>query len=176
MKFEYDLKENYFSYFNLIFNVVANKKKLLRNPQSKIRKYTTSLLIYTVSILMAFVIFCFLNINLIPLLSEITAFIITFLCFLFFIFIVYYIETKKHLKKGFIEINEEGITDSDEEKELSISIKYEKIEFIYIKDDKGLIILKNDTIIIMFKMKEKEKFIQEISKKNKEVIIIDQSK
>lgn len=173
MKIKYDLTNNYLKYYNEGTGAYLIRKKLLKNKDKKIRRYSTYNLIYLIiNMILAIIslaIYTIYSLNIFYHLSQLFNFLATFffmcICMLFTI-----PKLKFGSKKGVIILDENGVQDKEYDSK-TVIFAWDKLKLVTITKNTITFIF-DDPIIFISKNEKKEKIIKEIKKYSKAKIII----
>lgn len=178
MKIKYDFMKKYVSYQNEAYGIFFKKKKLKKNPNTKIEgylRYSTKLFfLFFVPLFFLSVIF-YENSEFLNIMSEILTiiFLIYYFAILLFFIKIFSFRIKKI--KGTIEVNKDEILDILDVG-LKTGISYNQIDSIVITDRLTVIITKLPLLIIFTNENlNKNKFINTIKKINEDIQIIDKT-
>lgn len=179
MKIPYNLSDKYMKYYNEANGIYLLRKKLKKNPDTKIINYILyiSVLFFIYYILFIVLARIFMNMDL-RFFSKLFINLGSFMLFIYVVMILdFFIKVfrKKISREGILEINEEGILDKAKN-DFQIGFSYEHIKLIVITDN--LIVFFTDIpVMIMVNNEnlEKDKIINKI-KKFSDVQLIDATK
>ena len=173
MKIKYDFTNNYLKYYNEGTGSYLIRKKLLKNKDKKIRRYSTYNLIYLIiNMILAIIslaIYTIYSLNIFYHLSNLFNFLAAFffmcICMLFTI-----PKLKFGSKKGVIILDENGVQDKEYDSK-TVIFAWDKLKLVTITKNTITFIF-DDPIIFILKNENKEKIIKEIKKYSKAKIII----
>lgn len=186
MKVKYDLTNKFFGCFSKACFVYANKEKLKKDPNKKIKGFVQStielilLLALTLLVLIIAIGFLLDMLNCFEYYEQVSfcigylfVFIFMGLCLSLFEFFAQYYINKKYNFSGTLVIDKEGITDMSEN--LTVSAKWDKIELIAVLENEIIVVIKASSIFMVADTNNKEKFIKIAKKYNNDVLLIDKT-
>ena len=177
MIIEYDLNNQYLKCYNEAQGIMVNKNRVLRQKSNTVNSYLTQGFIYLIITIIFILLITILNKtniikDIIFLLKISVSFLIILLIIYFLLFIFSYNKVKNNNHKGYLIIDEKGITDNPTSGKI-ITVPHDKI--------KAVTTTKNTTTIItdgkyfFFVNKELYKdIIKEIKKYNNDLLIINE--
>lgn len=181
MKFNYEIKNNFFKVYNLVNGIYMMKKRLKNDPNKKVKGYVFYMLLLLLIIFLSFSIICiFIGLNSsevdyeknIKIPTEIFSYLFCLPLLLLLIFMIGYWTENKRFKKGTLVVEEDGLLDFSD----GMTLKYDwnKIDFIFFKKDLVIIIPKNTFIIMYATLNNAKRLFNAIKKKNKDILLINQ--
>lgn len=181
MKFNYDIKNNFFKVYNIINGVYMMKKTLKKYPNKKVKGYVFYLLLLLLSMFLCFLIICvFIGLNSseinheknIQITTKIFGYLFCVPLLFLLIFMIGYWTENKRFKKGTLVVEDDGLLDSSD----GMTLKYDwnKIDFVFFLKDLVIIIPKDKFIIMYMTLKNPKRLLSAIKKKNKDILLIDQ--
>lgn len=179
MKIKYDMSSNYWNCHNEAQTIVMMKKRLLKNPTTKIRGIFYSGILYGFGIILVSICyFAFkmteMNSLIFTILETLLFFLIVlFILYFLLIFITYFVNNKQSSHKGILKIDDFGLSDYSENGKIT-SIPWNHIQLVGIR--KYVITFVTDTKLVVFINIDNKKIVLEALKKyQKNLLVIDQS-
>lgn len=179
MKIKYDNQKNYWKCHDETLGIYLMKKKLLKNPQSKIHGSIYWTLYYVGIVLMILLMNCyfycfdkksfsafinFFNVIMILIIALILVQLIS-------IFVLYFKNKKRG--NGVLKINKEGLTDVMDIGRTYIC-PWDKVLFVAIKKYTVTFIL-DDRVLIFVEIKHKKDILEALQTYQRDLLVIDQS-
>ncbi len=181
MKFNYNIKNNFFKVYNIVNGVYMMKKALKKHPDKKVKGYLFYMLSLLLIIFLCFLIICvFIGLNSsevdyeknIKIPTKIFSYLFCVPLLLLLIFMIGYWTENKRFKKGTLVVEDDGLLDYSD----GMTLKYDwnKIDFVFFQKDLVIIIPKDTFIIMYMTLKNPKRLLSAIKKKNKDILLIDQ--
>ncbi len=176
MKFDYDLSSNYLKYHNIAQGISINKKRIKKKRKKKIVGFLefilTDFLSLFLILIIGTVICLFIDNNfIISIFTLIISILFTTLIAASLLFVSIYFINKKEEIKGSIIIDKDGISDIDSS--TLMKFNWSKIDFVVLKKDVMVVILKHPYLIIVANNVDKEKVKQVIRAFDDKLLIIE---
>ena len=181
MKFNYNIKNNFFKVYNIVNGVYMMKNALKKHPDKKVKGYLFYMLSLLLIIFLCFLIICvFIGLNSsevdyeknIKIPTKIFSYLFCVPLLLLLIFMIGYWTENKRFKKGTLVVEDDGLLDYSD----GMTLKYDwnKIDFVFFQKDLVIIIPKDTFIIMYMTLKNPNRLLSAIKKKNKDILLIDQ--
>jgi len=175
MKIKYQMPNNFFKMFNEFSGITSTKNQIIKNPNNKIHGYiymtvVSSMLLFIIMLIFAFI---FYNNDIITsYIINVGSFVLTFyLIFNLSIFFSNYTLIKKTLASGVLILDENGITDKNDNG-VTINFAWESIKLIVFTKN-VITVLGDSTIGIFIQTEHREKIKKIIEKYKKDTVIVE---
>ena len=175
MKIKYDLSSAGYKFHDFIQAVHLFKNSLKKQKKNKIHGFTFYVLMSFIIVLVTFYIGCifmcsFSNTFIFEMFTGLFTILIFLIIFSYLSFLIAFLYNKRRLSSGYIKLNDDGIIDDSDN--ISITVKWDKIDFIAIKNNMIVVMPENEFFMMTFMAEDVSKFIKNIKKYDKDLLII----
>ena len=176
MEIEYSIKKDCFKEYQLSYYMMKNRKKIKKKPNKLILPYSLHiicwiLLVFLFNYILLFINYLTIRSAILFSIQEGILYAIMLTGISFLGHIVFGSADYRNKPGGVIKVEEKGISDISDAR--TVFAKYDQIEFVYLYEKVGMIVLKDSNELIFFIDYNKEKLLKAIKKHHKELCIIE---
>ena len=162
MKIKYDLDNVNYKFHDFIQGVHLFKNGIKKGKVRKLHGFT---------FYMGCLFMCkYSNTFAFQMFTGIFTVLIFLIVFSYLSFFIAFLYNRRRLSDGYIKLTNDGLTDDSDN--LSVTVKWDKIDFIAIKENMIVVMPENEFFMMTFKTDDIGKFIKNVKKYNKKLLII----
>ena len=175
MKIKYDLDNVNYKFHDFIQGVHLFKNGIKKGKVRKLHGFTFYMVMSLIVVLTAFYMGClfmckYSNTFAFQMFTGIFTALIFLIVFSYLSFFIAFLYNRRRLSEGYIKLTNDGLTDDSDN--LSVTVKWDKMDFIAIKENMIVVMPENEFFMMTFKTDDIGKFIKNVKKYNKKLLII----